>query len=209
MKKDKCMASYEAMIKNFAGSLQNKIILDYGCGNGNYTVLFSKNNNKVLGVDIIDLRYKRYQKKFIFSKYDGKKLPYDSNSCDIVTSFDVIEHVEDDVNYVKEANRVLKKGGELFLATPNRTRLSNTILKLVGRGVKYPLILSEGGRLGPVVHVREYLSEELKILLEEQGFNKIKIRPFWFGLRGSINTGICYPLIPHLSQYLFVTARKK
>ena len=208
MKKDKCMISYEKLIKEFADSVQNSKVLDFGCGNGNYTVLFSGRGNEVEGADIADLRYKRYKNKFLFSKYNGKKLPYQKDYFDVVTSFDVIEHVDADANYIKEAKRVLKKGGILFLATPNRTRLSNTILKTIGRQVKYPLILSKNGRLGSVIHVREYIQQELEDLLKKQNFHEIKIKPFWLGLRGSINIGFCYPILPFLSQYLFVTARK-
>lgn len=207
MKKDRCEIGYEKLINNFASSLQGGKILDCGCGNGNYTPLFSHDNNEVVGVDIVDLRFKKYVGKFVFSIYDGKKLPYKSNSFDYVVGFDVVEHIADDASYIEEAKRVLKRWGMLYLATPKRTRLSNTILKIIGKKVRYTLVLSKNGRLGPVVHIREYV-QELKNLLRKQNFHEIKIRPFWLGLRGSINVGFCYPILPPLSQYLFVTARK-
>lgn len=202
------MISYEKFIKKFANTVRNRKILDLGCGNGNYTVIFSKNNNRVIGADVNDFRHKKYSKKFDFVKYDGERLPFKYDSFDLVVSFDVIEHVEDDVNYLKEIKRVLKKNGMVFLATPNRNRLSNCLLKLVGREVKYPLVLSEDGRLGAVIHIREYTKKELKKLLQSVGFGQIRVQSFWFGLRGRVNIGVERPLIKGASQYLFATAKK-
>lgn len=41
------------------------------------------------------------------------------NSFDYVISFQVIEHIEDDNDYVSEIARVLKKGGKFICTTPN------------------------------------------------------------------------------------------
>jgi len=208
MEKDKCMLGYENKIRDFAKHVRNKKVLDVGCGNGNYTSLFAKNGNVVFGVDINDFRHKIYKDKFTYKKYNGKRLPFNNNEFDVVVSFDVIEHVEDDVLFFSEINRVLKKGGIIYVATPNRTRLSNIILKMIGRPVTYPYILSEGGRLGAVVHLREYIGEELSNLSKKTKFNKTKLEYFWFGLRGRVNVGINYPVIKALSQCLFMTSKK-
>jgi SAM-dependent methyltransferase len=43
-----------------------------------------------------------------------------SNQFDAVVTFQVIEHLEDDLAFLKEIHRVLKPGGVLLLTTPNR-----------------------------------------------------------------------------------------
>ncbi|MBN8588152.1 MAG: methyltransferase domain-containing protein [Rhodothermia bacterium] len=45
--------------------------------------------------------------------------PYSSEQFDVVVSFQVIEHIEDDHLFVSECARVLKPGGTLILSTPN------------------------------------------------------------------------------------------
>jgi SAM-dependent methyltransferase len=49
---------------------------------------------------------------------DGR-LPYGDTTFDLVCSLEVVEHVEDQFAFVREAGRVLKPGGTLLLSTPN------------------------------------------------------------------------------------------
>ena len=48
--------------------------------------------------------------------------PFPNASFDIVTMFDLLEHVEDDDDAAREALRVLRPGGWILVSTPNRKR---------------------------------------------------------------------------------------
>jgi SAM-dependent methyltransferase len=50
---------------------------------------------------------------------DATRLPFEDETFDAVTMFDLIEHVPDDAGAIREALRVLKAGGYLLLSTPN------------------------------------------------------------------------------------------
>jgi SAM-dependent methyltransferase len=68
----------------------------------------------------------------------GQPLPYADERFDAVASMDVIEHVTDPLGWVREALRVLKPNGLLFLTTPNYGSRSlrvieNTALEAVAR----------------------------------------------------------------------------
>lgn len=75
------------------------------------------------------------------------------NAYDSVVSFQVIEHIQDDMLFLKEIHRVLKPGGVALLTTPNR-KMSLT---------RNPW------------HIREYLPHELKTLAENF-FSSVQIK---------------------------------
>ena len=47
-------------------------------------------------------------------------LPFENETFDCVVSFQVIEHIADDKEFVREVHRVLRKGGRFIVTTPNR-----------------------------------------------------------------------------------------
>lgn len=205
---DKCSKAIYEHIREYASKISKKRILDIGCGTGNYTSLFAINNNNVIGLDINDFRKEKYKKKFKFTKYKGNEFPFRKNSFDVIVSFDVIEHVEDDEGFIQEMYRVLKKGGECLFTTPNRLRLSNFIKIIIGKKPQYPLTLSEDGDLGELIHIREYTKRDLYALYTSRGINNVRIEPFWFGLRGNVNIGTNKAIIPLLSQYWLIYSKK-
>ncbi len=132
---------------------EDDLIMDLGFGEGYGTRMLSEHCREVTGVDVIqkvvDYANEKYSSnncKYII--YDGRTLPFETNSLDVAVAFQVIEHIEDDDLFVAELERVLKKGGKLFMTTPNRaTRLK------------------PGQKPFNRFHKREYYARELKGLL--------------------------------------------
>ena len=52
---------------------------------------------------------------------DATALPFEDNSFDAITMFDLLEHVPDDAKAIAEAKRVLRPGGYLLVSTPHST----------------------------------------------------------------------------------------
>jgi SAM-dependent methyltransferase len=69
-----------------------------------------------------------------FHKYDGKKIPYDNSSFDIVCSIETIEHIDrqEHETFYNELCRALKPGGTLIISTPNRDYLWKKMKKMLG-----------------------------------------------------------------------------
>jgi SAM-dependent methyltransferase len=64
--------------------------------------------------------------------YEGGVLPYGDAEFDVVTAFDVLEHVPDTAGFLSEIRRVLKPGGRFLFQTPNR--LTNIPWEIVKQG---------------------------------------------------------------------------
>jgi len=108
------------------GDLSGKTVLDIPSGDGRATNLFKEQGAKVISLDIFPRT-----EKFYTSQYGdmGEKLDIGNNSIDIIICQEGIEHVSDQYGLLKEFNRILKKGGELIITTPNisnvRSKISN------------------------------------------------------------------------------------
>lgn len=92
-------------------------LLDVGTGNGEIASYLSEIYD-VMSVDVLDQRLQKEEYKFIQTK--SEKLPFSNNSFDFVVSNHVIEHVPDANLHLTEIFRILKPGGLVYLATPNR-----------------------------------------------------------------------------------------
>lgn len=147
------------VLLNYKG--KNAKLLDFGCGTGMALASMSQTFSSVVGVDIADkevnaakeiLRKIKSHGKIL--KYNGKKLPFPNNYFDIVTSIEVIEHVENQNLYLKEAKRVLKPNGILHITTANKwwpiephfrlpflsylpSTLADFYIRIFGRGDSY------------------------------------------------------------------------
>jgi ubiquinone/menaquinone biosynthesis C-methylase UbiE len=96
---------------------QSNLILDVGCGmhEGVNQMRSLLPNDKVIGQDI-DHKLSYLDSEIIIS--DIKDIR--DKSFDFLTCFDVIEHVENDMEFFNEMKRICRK--YLFITTPNFTR---------------------------------------------------------------------------------------
>lgn len=90
-------------------------LLDVGCGRKPYKSLFTVNS--YLGLDIENPGHSHEQEDIdVF--YDGTTFPFPDNQFDSALCNQVLEHVFNPEDFVKEIHRVLKPGGKLLLTVP-------------------------------------------------------------------------------------------
>jgi ubiquinone/menaquinone biosynthesis C-methylase UbiE len=143
------LRAYDEAVRHAAG----RDVLDVGCNTGYGTMRFAPVAKRVVGVDVspraIEAARERADEgrpEFIVTS--GFALPFADASFDVVTSFQVLEHVPDPAVFLGELSRVTRPGGTVILATPNAaTRL-------------YP-----GMTPWNRFHVHEYQAGELEELL--------------------------------------------
>lgn len=102
-------------------TLEGKRILDLGCGLGMYTEAFSRYSQDVYGIEVeLERAREALSRAAGVVQGVGETLPFRSNAFDVVFSHEVLEHVTDDRQVVREAVRVTRPGGQIVLFCPNR-----------------------------------------------------------------------------------------
>lgn len=119
--------------KRFCPLLKGNI-LDIGCGNKPYMRFLDK-NSRYFGMEY----QLRASKPNLLG--DVNRLPFDDGSFDAILFNEVIEHLPEPGNGLKEVSRVLKKDGKLFMTAPMYWRMhyASDYFRFTGQGLRYLL----------------------------------------------------------------------
>lgn len=106
------------------GALSGDTLLDVGCGTGEYTVALLPNFATAVAADIEPTRLSVLRETappgLRTELMSANDLSLDPGSVDVVTMIEVLEHLSDPPGALREARRVLRPDGRLFITTPAR-----------------------------------------------------------------------------------------
>jgi SAM-dependent methyltransferase len=100
-------------MKDFAPELSGAL-LDVGCGSKPYRTLFSVETYTGLDLDSEHTRQLGVADQY----YDGGQFPFADDTFDAVLCNQVLEHIFEPKEFLREILRVLKPGGRLLLTVP-------------------------------------------------------------------------------------------
>jgi len=106
-------------------------ILEIGCSYGFLFKYLKEYKNKIgtdISVHAIE-KAKKINPNDKFKIMDAEKLNFEERTFNLILAFDILEHLNNPENCIKEVARVLKKGGVLILTTPNPDSYSKKIKK--------------------------------------------------------------------------------
>lgn len=110
----------------FAARLaRQKRVLDIACGTGYGAGELATTAAMVVGIDrapeAILYAQSHYQRpNLTYLQASARALPFPDSSFDLVTAFEVIEHLADWQQLLAEARRLLRAGGQFVVSTPNK-----------------------------------------------------------------------------------------
>lgn len=163
-------------IEKFSKSKRGKI-LDVGCATGVFLDICKKKGWVCYGVDISKYATDYAKEKFGIKAKAGNlvKVEYKSNFFDVISMWDFIEHLEKPYETLKEAERILKKNGLLFISTINEESLMNIFAEFIYKFslglIKKPIAL-----LHPQQHLTHFSEKSLKEMLKKNKFDIIYIK---------------------------------
>lgn len=155
--------SYNATLNEFEKYKKTNNLLDVGCGRGFFLEEAKKRGWNVYGTEYSDAAIKLLNSKGI-TTFQGKIADFNIpvNEFDIITSFEVIEHINSPNEDLKAINKLLRKGGLFYCTTPNFNSFMRYYLKTDYNVICYP------------EHLSYYTKKTLNKVVVQNGFKNIK-----------------------------------
>jgi 2-polyprenyl-3-methyl-5-hydroxy-6-metoxy-1,4-benzoquinol methylase len=155
---------YHELLDTFEPYRKNNTILDWGCGSGDFLVEAKKRGWNVYGTEYTDEAFNACTQKGInIHKGPLDVKNYTQGFFDVITSFEVFEHINNPLTEVDHFRFLLRGGGLHYLTTPNFNALARYQLKDKYNIITYP------------EHLSYYTMKTLKKVFKDNGFSVKKI----------------------------------
>ena len=121
---------YNNLLIKLQSFRKNNAVFDIGCGAGQFLSVAKKMNWQAKGVEISPYAVKVCKDfNLDVSCQDFLQAKIQHNYYDIVTMFEVLEHLTQPREYLLKANKILRKGGVIIITTPNFNCLTRILLR--------------------------------------------------------------------------------
>ena len=146
-------------------SFSPKVAVDLGAGSGAFALSLKETLffNKVIAVDL-NLECYEVCKKNGLHSIQGSIEDLENSSVDFLTMNDMIEHLFNPKEFLKQCHAVLTKGGYLSIACPN------------GEGFDFKIMKDQTVNLTPPEHLNYFNPSSIKFLLNSIGFESVSIK---------------------------------
>lgn len=161
------VSRYEELLEKFEPYRKLNRILDIGCGDGHFLAVAQKKGWQVFGTEYTDEAVKVSRAKGI-EIHQGSIQDYNADQFDVITSFEVLEHINDGREHVQKIKSLLRAGGLFYFTTPNFNSFSRKWLGGKWNVIEYP------------EHLTYYTVRTITKLLTDAGFKKDSIRTTGF-----------------------------
>jgi 2-polyprenyl-3-methyl-5-hydroxy-6-metoxy-1,4-benzoquinol methylase len=155
---------YHEILDSFEQFRKTNNILDVGCGVGFFLEIAKLRGWNVYGTEFSDKAIKICEDKGIKMKKGSLNCnDFEPDFFDIITSFEVIEHINNPLSEIRNFKAVLRTNGLVYITTPNFNSIERYLLKQDYNVIEYP------------EHLSYYTKITLNNLFVSNGFKKLNI----------------------------------
>lgn len=197
--------------------IAGKKALDIGCGGGLFLAALKREGADVTGVELSDTRAyyskTKYGVEIVKRPIEDAYWETFAGAFDLVTLWDVIEHVNYPLATLRAAAKTLKPGGVLLIDTPCRDAFYHRFGEFtyrLSRG-KFPTFLNAMYSAKPFGHKQILSLAEMKGLLEAAGLQTLELErfhelsfPYSFYLKKLVRSDILARLLLPFVRIFFV-----
>ena len=154
---------YQVLLKHLKGMGIKGSLFEVGCGSGYFIYYMQRQGWKALGCDV-DATAVQAAKEILnvdVIHTDFNASIAEDGSLDVLVAFEVIEHLKNPVGFLKLASVKLKKGGYLYLSTPNAS-------------TKWPTHWRKERTVLPPFHLTVFSEQPLQRASEKAGFEVVE-----------------------------------
>ncbi|NLM20334.1 MAG: class I SAM-dependent methyltransferase [Peptococcaceae bacterium] len=158
---------------------RDKIVADLGCAAGAFLDSISGMAKTVIGIEPSNVYQTALKKKgYCTFAYASDAIQEYGGKVDVLTSFDVIEHVSDPLTFLKEVHALLREKGKAIIGTPTDAPVMRAML---GQIYEKELLFS-------TQHLWVFNQKSLMLLAKKAGFRKASVRYFQrYGLGNALS----------------------
>jgi len=170
--------------------VKGKHVLDLACGEGYGSALLARHAASVTGVDVSQQAIEHAKRAYAqlrnatFAAGSATKIPAADASFDVAISFETLEHIHEQEEFLAELDRVLKPGGVLLISCPNKAEYTDK------RGTQNEF------------HVKELYRPELDALIRKRFAHAT-----WYGQKPSFFSVIAPEGVAGTGELLEVTEK--
>ena len=160
------MKTFERRLQEIQKYVRSGKILDVGCATGFFLEEAQSKGFEPYGIELSEFSFKEGERKFGDHIYLGtiEEIPFESNFFDVITMFDLLEHVKNPLTTLRCCRRILKPRGIIAAVLPDTSSISAQLMRKNWTHYKEE-------------HLFYFSKKTISCLLKQELFNVIKVVP--------------------------------
>ena len=158
--------TFERRLHEIQNYVRRGKILDVGCAAGYFLESAKNEGFEPYGVELSESFFKETHHKLGDSIYRGtiEDIPCENNFFDVITMFDLLEHVKDPISTLRRCRKILMPNGIIAAVLPNTSSLTAKLMRKNWMHYKKE-------------HLFYFSKKTISALLKQESFDVIKVVP--------------------------------